>query len=77
MEYRVIRRQSRNLEAGFSALEDLVNENLAQGWQLAGGTCVETYELGFVFVQAMVRVRPPSSGNNRTTFLNNVNRMRG
>ena len=82
MEYIVVRRQARNLEAGFSSLENLVNEKLASGWTLVGGHCVTCYELGFVFTQAMSRPLP-QPGPTQTTFvtdvyrLNNFNQMRG
>lgn len=69
MEYHVVRRQARNLEAGFAGLEVEVNERLSSGWQLVGGLCVAPYELGFVFTQAVQRVRPLPS-NNRTTLVN-------
>lgn len=78
-EYTVVRRQARNIEDGLHSLENLVNEKLRHGWTLVGGHCVTCFELGFLFTQAMKRVRP-LSGGNQTTYvadLNNLNRVRG
>ena len=77
MEYQILRNTVLNLELGLVQMETLVNRAMSEGWTIAGSLGVTTHgdeRLFHTLMQPMTRVRP-LPGNNRTTILNNINRV--
>lgn len=74
MEYRLVSSTSSWIEHGLLEVQQEVNQRLAEGYAPCGSLVVAPCRDGFYLIQPMTRVRP-LPGNNRTTFLNNVNRV--
>ena len=79
MEYRILRivRVSGNIDEGLNSMEELVNQALSEGWQVVSSLSVTTRYDDIIYILQPVQRPRPVEGNNRTTFLNNLNRVRG
>jgi len=79
MEYRILRivRVSRNIDEGLNSMEELVNQALSEGWQVTSSLSVTTRYDDIIYILQPIQRPRPLEGNNRTTFVDNRNRIRG